>query len=955
MPRSLILIAPLGLLAAVGFSLHHTSEETPSPHPRPFSVPLAACFAPGTPQDLVDDYGNPKSTKDLSPYSLLYPELSKALQLSSRWSTTATDGSGQGTQGNPVTVTWSIVADGTSAPGDGTISFAPSDLRARLAEIYGGSSSGPAEEQPWFPIFADAFANISTVSGLTLVYEPNDDGATVTNANAGSLGVRGDIRITGRPIDGDSSTLAFNYYPNYGDMVIDTDDSYFENTSNNSIRLRNVIEHEVGHGLGLNHVCPIDETKLMEPFVTTDFIGVQFDEIYSLQRQYGDIYERTSSEKNNDTFANATPLSIPIDNSLWEPPQWLSIDDNNDVDYYAIPLNAAGRISVTVTPSPNSYLEGSQSANGECEAGTLFDAASRQDLVIGIYDPSYNLIEEVDANGIGLSETLSANLTAGTNYLKISADTTNNTAQLYKLSINLDGEGPLLELVSGNLSQELFSQQNGLVDPLETVVYDFVVQNVGDLAANDVQLSLGEDPALIPLDTTRSLGDLEPGESSSFSLTFALDESCGSEVALQLLGTAINANPVSFSLEVQLGEPFNNLREGFEDSVDLPAGWLSTVEEDGLGWLMVDTEGDGVIDAIRAEDSDVSGSSVLTSPVFVARTSESQLVFTHNYDVERGRDGGVLELSIDGGDWADWRTSGGTFDENGYNSAVRGVENPIGTRAGWTGDSGGSVTTVATLPEAAIGKSCQLRWVLGNDLRNANEGWTIEEINFTGEGCDETGPVVTLSPLDTEASEFPFDDSASLLLSTVLPVAVDTTVDLTLSGSADPLLDYSGLSDIFIPAFSSSATLDIQALPDTLVEGEEALTVTLAGSESIEITINDSPYAIWAASQLGELPADPLDDPDADSFVNLIEYANGTDPVSADSVPAPLELTWLGESLRLAFPVAALPADVVVQPESSSNLDDWHDHEAIQEDSFFEFTNDDAHRFFRLRYELAQP
>ncbi len=40
-----------------------------------------------------------------------------------------------------------------------------------------------------------------------------------------------------------------------------------------------VITHEIGHGIGLGHVQPVDGSKLMEPFVNLGFYyGVQLDD-----------------------------------------------------------------------------------------------------------------------------------------------------------------------------------------------------------------------------------------------------------------------------------------------------------------------------------------------------------------------------------------------------------------------------------------------------------------------------------------------------------------------------------------------------------------------------------------------------------------------------------------------------------------------------------------------------
>ena len=45
-----------------------------------------------------------------------------------------------------------------------------------------------------------------------------------------------------------------NFFPNNGDMVIDTGDNFYNSTGSNSLRLRNVLAHEAGHGVG-NQPC----------------------------------------------------------------------------------------------------------------------------------------------------------------------------------------------------------------------------------------------------------------------------------------------------------------------------------------------------------------------------------------------------------------------------------------------------------------------------------------------------------------------------------------------------------------------------------------------------------------------------------------------------------------------------------------------------------------------------
>ena len=250
-----------------------------------------------------------------------------------------------------MTLTWSIAPDGTFIPQAfaGIDPPANSTLIAFFNSIYGSMAN-------WLPLFQQVFDRWGELIGVTYVYEPNDDGAAFFNAG-GQLGVRGDVRIGGKPIDGNSNILAYNFFPNGGDMVIDSPDSFFNNTSNNSLNLRNVVAHEHGHGLGISHVCPVNQTKLMEPFVSSAFDGPQHDDILGANRHYGDIFE------DNDSSGTAAGLgtlngSLTIDQA--------SVDDNSDIDFFGFDVSASTSVDVAVAPIGFTYLQGPQNSNGSC-------------------------------------------------------------------------------------------------------------------------------------------------------------------------------------------------------------------------------------------------------------------------------------------------------------------------------------------------------------------------------------------------------------------------------------------------------------------------------------------------------------------------------------------------------------------------------------------------------------
>ena len=75
------------------------------------------------------------------------------------------------------------------------------------------------------------------------------------------------------------SNVQFALDPTNGDMVLDRSENWASGASGNFRFFRNTISHEHGHGIGMHHICPINQTKLMEPFLSTAFDGPRHDEI----------------------------------------------------------------------------------------------------------------------------------------------------------------------------------------------------------------------------------------------------------------------------------------------------------------------------------------------------------------------------------------------------------------------------------------------------------------------------------------------------------------------------------------------------------------------------------------------------------------------------------------------------------------------------------------------------
>ncbi len=340
--------------------------------------------------------------------------------INARWTNTATDGGGI-SRGDSITLTYSFAPDGTNIFGQGSsnlINF----MNTRI---------GPGN---WEPLFHTALSEWADISGLTFVREMNDDAKQISGGGfSGQLGVRGDIRIGGVYLDGNNGVLAYNYLPNGGDMVIDTGDvGFFSSSFNNYIRLRNVVTHEAGHGIGLLHIESNSNKFLMEPFIDISFTGPQIDDIRGAQRNYGDM------DEDNDSFGNASNL-----NTLAPPGNGApfvggdirslglrSMDDNSDIDYYAFTTGEPVTLTAVISPTGGSYQYTAQGGGG---GGSYFNATSRSDLQFSIVDSSLATVFSVDDNGVGQDEQGNIDLPAPGQYYLVVDNDNMNDVQTYDI------------------------------------------------------------------------------------------------------------------------------------------------------------------------------------------------------------------------------------------------------------------------------------------------------------------------------------------------------------------------------------------------------------------------------------------------------------------------------------------------------------------------------------------
>lgn len=242
--------------------------------------------------------------------------------------------------------------------------------------------------------------------------------------------------------------------------------------------------------------------------------------------------------------------------------------------------------------------------------------------------------------------------------------------------------------------------------------------------------------------------------------------------------------PAAFTL---IGALWN---ESF-DGASAPAGWTSEVTIGANSWSITTDRSHSPTKSFFAPGPATKSTTNLVSPSISipAEATDMQLKFWHYYDLESGRDGGLIEFSIDGGAWFDIQDSGSgaAFASNGYNTTLKGTgppnsRNEFAGLPAWSGNSNGFVETIINLTDTAkyAGHTLRIRWRLGTDNKQLSAGWWVDTVALFGGGNISNQPPTITSAADSSSTETEQDPDLS-----VFEIVRGSTIDLTVSASDD--------------------------------------------------------------------------------------------------------------------------------------------------------------------------
>jgi hypothetical protein len=358
---------------------------------------------------------------------------------------------------------------------------------------------------------------------------------------------------------------------------------------------------------------------------------------------------------------------------------------------------------------------------------------------------------------------------------------------------------PVLSATSSTITAESCLPGNSGIDPGETVSVSFCIKNTGGANSSNMVATLLSTGGITTPSAPQNFGTVITG-AAAVCRTFSFIPSgvCGSTItaSIQLQDGASNLGTVSYTFT--LGSTSTIFSENFDllAAPALPPGWTTsqgTVSAFPL-WVSSNTgdplpSASSTPNAIFSTDPNNIIDNRIETPGIIINKSGTKLSFKHNFNLEDGWDGGVLEISIPtvlSGAFQDILAAGGSFSAGGYNATLGNGSNcPIADRQAWTGNSNGFITTTVNLPASAVGQTVKFRFRIGSDDNTPVSGWRIDDVTVKQPSCctNSIPPSVIINQAPLQA-----DPAAASPINFRVEFSDNvtgfTTGDITLSGTA---------------------------------------------------------------------------------------------------------------------------------------------------------------------------
>ncbi|MCH2186738.1 M36 family metallopeptidase, partial [Myxococcota bacterium] len=183
----------------------------------------------------------------------------------------------------------------------------------------------------------------------------------------------------------------------------------------------------------------------------------------------------------------------------------------------------------------------------------------------------------------------------------------------------------------------------------------------------------------------------------------------------------------SFSVRLDLGPGSQTVLA--DDIEAASSAWIVAHQQGTLDWaLSSNAPRSGLQHWLASEPARVSDQTLTTAEPFLIAAGMT-FAFWHSFDTENRYDGGVIEISTDGG--STWNDLAPQILTNGYTDTISTEYNsPIAGRSAFTGNSDGYIQTQVEL-DAFAGESGLIRFRMTSDSSIGGSGWSIDDVTIS--------------------------------------------------------------------------------------------------------------------------------------------------------------------------------------------------------------------------------
>jgi hypothetical protein len=207
-----------------------------------------------------------------------------------------------------------------------------------------------------------------------------------------------------------------------------------------------------------------------------------------------------------------------------------------------------------------------------------------------------------------------------------------------------------------------------------------------------------------------------------------------------------------------------------DDHEDGPAGWTTSAGAGSSTWAIRTANPFSGTNSWFAADVASRSDQYLTTSSPIVLPDSPRLTFRHAYDLETSYDGGVVEISTDGG--ATWTDLGTAIEQQGYDQPISTCCNsPIADRPAFTGNSGGYILTEVDL-SAFAGQSVLIRFRLATDTSVGDVGWDVDDVRIFQDGVVSGTGTLNFAATATASGGISENGSASVLVTAETDCAV---------------------------------------------------------------------------------------------------------------------------------------------------------------------------------------